>query len=163
MNQSRTVATFARIVLLLLIGAGAVVCAFWLFDHQLALPGTWTMIVILFGVFFVTFTWALFKLLRWRDGRRSRLIKTPTPPQPNSEGTVYGLIPGIEYLVLKSFTDYQGNSFQRSELLHFKERHFLPYHGGHTIIFVERPLYLQEDQNREILDHFSEYITQVKQ
>jgi hypothetical protein len=81
-----------------------------------------------------------------------------SPPDPDVEGTVYGLLPGREYRVLKSFKDYYGNAFERGERLRFKERHFLPYHGGYTIVFEEKALYLQEDQNREILDHFSEYI-----
>jgi hypothetical protein len=83
------------------------------------------------------------------------------PPQsnpPDREGTVYGLTPGRQYQVVKSFTDHYGNAFEAGERLRFKQRHFLPYHGGHTILFEERALYLQEDQNRDILDHFSEYI-----
>ena len=71
-------------------------------------------------------------------------------------------MPGRKYRVLQSFTDYYGNSFQRNEVLHFKERHFLPYHGGHTIVFTERSLYLQEEQNSEILARFSEYIAETK-
>ncbi len=155
---------FALITLLLLIGAAAIVRLFWLFDHQLALPGTWTTIAILFGVFFLTYTWALFKILRWRDQRHARIVSIPKPlpPHPDSEGVVYGLRPGREYRVLQSFTDYYGNSFQRNEVLHFKERHFLPYHGGHTIVFTERSLYLQEEQNNDILDRFSEYIAETK-
>jgi uncharacterized protein DUF3601 len=164
MKSSPRSSPFFIIFVLLLTGAGAVICAFWLFDHQLAIPGTWTTIAVLYGVFFVSYTWALFKFLRWRDQRRARLVRAPMPlpPRPGSEGTVYGLIPGREYCVMQSFTDYYSNSFQRNEVLHFKERHFLPYEGGHTIVFIERPLYLQEDQNRDILDHFSEYIAQVK-
>lgn len=164
MSQSRTIKTFVLITFLLLVGAVAVLRLFWLLDHQLALPGTWTTIVILLGVFFVTYAWALFQFLHWRDQRRARIVRahTPLPRQPNSEGTVYGLIPGREYRVLRSFTDYYGNSFQRNEILHFKERHFLPYHGGHTIVFAERSLYLQEEQNSDILDHFAEYIAETK-
>jgi len=161
MNQSYRQAPFAILLLLLIIGAGAIVLAFWLFDHRLAMLGTWNMIAMLFGVFFVSYTWALFKYLRWRDRRRSAIIRTAEPPRPDLNGTVYGMISGREYRVMKSFTDYYGNSFQRNELLRFKERHFLPYDGGHTIIFDERSLYLQEDRNQEILENFSEYIAQV--
>ena len=42
----------------------------------------------------------------------------------------------------------------------FSDRHFLPYDGGHTVIFDRKTLYLQEDQNREILDNFSLYFTE---
>jgi hypothetical protein len=82
--------------------------------------------------------------------------------QPDLEGTVYGLIPGRQYRVVKLFTDFYGNLFQPGELLRFKERHFLPYHGGHTLIFVERSLYLQEDTNRGILENFSEYLAETR-
>jgi hypothetical protein len=81
---------------------------------------------------------------------------------PNPEGTVYGMIPGREYQVMKSFTDHYGNEFQEGERLRFKERHFLPYHGGHTIVFEGKTLYLQEDQNSKILDNFAEYIALLK-
>lgn len=57
--------------------------------------------------------------------------------------------------------DYYGNSFNQGDVLRFRERHFLPYHGGHTVIFEERALYLQEKVNAEILDNFSEYIIKV--
>ena len=76
--------------------------------------------------------------------------------------TVYGLVQGAKYEVVQTFTDYYRNQFQRGEVLHFKERHYLPYHSGHTIIFEERPLYLQDEENDEILSHFSEYITRVE-
>jgi len=74
------------------------------------------------------------------------------------KGTVYGLIQGAEYQVMQNFIDYYKNEFQQGELLRFKERHFLPYHGGHTIVFEQRPLYLQEEENAAILSNFSEYI-----
>lgn len=74
--------------------------------------------------------------------------------QPAPEGTVYAMTPGSRYRVMKPFTDCYGGSFEQGELLTFKERHFLPYHGGHTIVFDERSLYLQEDEHREILGRF---------
>lgn len=74
------------------------------------------------------------------------------------KGTVYGLIQGVDYQVMQNFTDHYNNQFQRGELLRFKERHFLPYHAGHTIIFEQRPLYLQEEENAAILENFSAYI-----
>jgi hypothetical protein len=80
---------------------------------------------------------------------------------PNLAGTVYGLEPGIVYEVKQAFTDYHGNQFQQGERLCFKERHFLPYHGGHTIVFAERSIYLQETENAEFLGNFSQYIARV--
>ena len=77
------------------------------------------------------------------------------------EGTIYGMIPGSQYQVLPAFTDFYGNSFEQGAKLLFRQRYFLPYEGGHTIVFEERSLYLQEDRNQEIVDHFSEYVVQI--
>jgi hypothetical protein len=151
----------APIVLLILLGTASFSFAFWLVDHRQAIPYSGNIMAALMLVFFVTYTSALILYLGWRDKKRAAIVSTPEHFHPKLEGTVYGLEPGCAYRVMKSFTDYYGNSFQRGELLHFKERHFLPYDGGHTIMFVERALYLQEDQNREILENFSEYITSV--
>ena len=82
--------------------------------------------------------------------------------QDELQGTVYGLVPGGEYRVIQSFTDYYANQFERGEVLRFKERHFLPYHGGHTIVFDEKSLYLQESDNEELLANFSDYIERIE-
>lgn len=147
------------IFLLLLIGMAATSFAFWLVDHRQALPNSDVIIASLMVIFFVSFTWAFLMLLRWRDGRRAvvNVVKS-APIQADLQGTVYGLMPGSTYRVVQSFTDCYGNTFDGNELLRFKERHFLPYHGGHTIVFDERTLYLQEDQNKEILGNFSKYL-----
>lgn len=80
---------------------------------------------------------------------------------PNAQESVYGLTPGHRYQVIQSFTDYYGNRFEQGEILRFKERHFLPYDGGHTIVFEERSLYLQEETNQEILERFAEYFVRL--
>ena len=77
------------------------------------------------------------------------------------KGTVYGLVQGAEYQIVQTFTDHYGNEFRSGDRLRFKERHFLPYHGGHTIVFDQRPLYLQEEANASILENFSDYIARV--
>lgn len=77
--------------------------------------------------------------------------------------TVYDLKPPGVYLVLKSFADYYGNSFDAGERLTFVERHFLPYDAGHTIRFKERNLYLQEETNSAILDYLGEYLAIVEE
>jgi len=82
-------------------------------------------------------------------------------PQPDSEAHGYRLTPGSRYQIIQSFTDYYGNVFTQGEILRFKEQHFLPYHGGHTIVFEERSLYLQEEENADILAHFSSYVQRV--
>jgi len=164
MNQSNQRPPCIGVLFLLLIGAGAIAFAFWLIDHRLAVPDSGVVIAVLVGVFFVSYTWAFLRYLHWRDKDRAAILPVPTQANPaDLEGTVYGMIPGREYQIIKSFTDHHGNSFEQGEQLQFKQRHFLPYHGGHTILFEERALYLQEDQNREILDHFSEYIALIEQ
>lgn len=82
--------------------------------------------------------------------------------QDELQGTVCGLIPEGEYWVIQSFSDYYANQFQRGEVLRFKERHFLPYHGGHTIVFDEKSLYLQESANEELVANFSDYIERIE-
>ena len=146
------------IFFLLFIGAAAIILAFWLVDHRQALPNSGIIIAALMVAFFMSFTWALLKFLRWRDGKRAAaFVATPAPVRADLDGTIYGLILGNEYRVIQSFTDYYGNSFERNELLRFKERHFLPYDGGHTIMFDGRTLYLQEERNSEILENFAKY------
>jgi hypothetical protein len=155
------------IAVLLLIGAGAIAFAFWLFDRPGAIPGAGIFLAVALAIFLMSYTWALLLLFRRRDKTKTRakIMRTApstVPSPPDAEGTVYEMTPGSHYQVMQSFTDYYGNSFQPGERLRFKERHFLPYEGGHTIVFHERSLYLQEDKDRAILENFSAYIEKVK-
>ena len=70
----------------------------------------------------------------------------------------YRLTRDRRYVVRKSFTDFYGNDFTAGDELIFAEQHFLPYDGGHTLVFRERKMYLQEDQQREIIENFSDYL-----
>ena len=70
---------------------------------------------------------------------------------------IYALEPAVTYVVRRTFTDFHGNVFSPGEVLTYVERHFLPYHGGHTIVFQERRMWLQEDANRHIVEHFDQY------
>ncbi len=79
-------------------------------------------------------------------------------PIDRLDRTIYDLVPGRRYRVVQPFTDYYNSTFQAGELLRFKERHFLPYAGGHTLIFDERSIYLQEDQHKGILASFGSYM-----
>ena len=65
------------------------------------------------------------------------------------------------YRVRRSFKDFYQNEFQQDEILTFVEYHFLPYHGGYTVVFQERNLYLQEDENAAILNSFNTYFQQI--
>jgi hypothetical protein len=150
-----------QLSILLLIGGVAAGIAFWLVDHRASVRNSAVIIAILLGTFFVCFSWALIKYLRWQDRRRGISVAGEAYNEELA-GTVYGLVPGAEYRVVQSFTDYYGNQFQKGEFLRFKERHFLPYHGGHTIIFEGKPLYLQESENKELLATFSDYIERIE-
>ena len=147
--------------LLILTGMIAIGYGFWAVEH-----GTLTSIVIAMGVFFLSFLGGFIRILQWRDHKNAQVTpaqQTPQPtPRPELEGTVYGLMPGSRYQVINSFTDFYGNEFEKGEELHFQTRHFLPYDGGHTIIFENRRLYLQEDKNKDILDNFSNYIIKIE-
>jgi hypothetical protein len=152
---------WASLALFLAVGALAALSTLPLLSYQAELPHWGIIIAILLCTFFVCWTGALILYLRWK-ARRS--LGTPTAEDKEAlKGTVYGLVQGEEYQVMQTFTDHYNNQFQRGELLRFKERHYLPYHGGHTIIFDQRSLYLQEDENQAILANFSEYIARVKE
>lgn len=70
----------------------------------------------------------------------------------------YRLAGGDCCVVVKSFTDYYANHFAAGEKLIFVEQHFLPYHGGHTLVFRERKMYLQENEQSEIIGNFKDYL-----
>lgn len=74
---------------------------------------------------------------------------------------VHQLQPSTRYRVRRTFLDFYRNQFQVGEVLTFISHSFLPYHGGHTIVFKERTLYLQEDENADILESLHEYLIEV--
>jgi Domain of unknown function (DUF3601) len=166
MNQAHRKILFVILSLLICLGSGAVALAFWLIDRPQVISNSGFILAISFVVFFLSYTGAFLLYLRWRDSRRG-MSKTSIPSTAlaaqDLEGTIYGMLPGSQYKVIQSFTDYYGNSFEQREVLRFKQRFFLPYEGGHTIVFEERSLYLQEEKNQEIVDHFSEYFVQIGQ
>ena len=75
--------------------------------------------------------------------------------------TIYTLEKGAAYVVKRAFTDFYGNVFSPGEALTYQERHFLPYHGGHTIVFKERSIYLQEEVNADLIDSFADYLSRA--
>lgn len=74
---------------------------------------------------------------------------------------IHGLEKEVRYQVRQDFTDYYHNQFLHGEILTFMEYHFLPYHGGYTVVFKERKLYLQEEQNSNILGCLGDYLSPV--
>lgn len=167
MTQVRRRSPWILIATLVIIGICSAALAFWLVDHRLTIPGSGWVIGASMGACLICFTWALLRYIAWRDRLRA---STGVPSVSvfgnnvggqNLAGTIYALVPEAIYQIQHEFTDYYGNHFQRGERLRFRERHFLPYDGGHTVLFAERPLYLQENQNAEILDNFSQYIERI--
>jgi len=121
-------------------------------------------VTIMLAIWFVGWMCAFVLVLRKRDQRRVVQVRSAPaiPFDPALADTVYGLQAGTEYRVMQPFSDFHGGQFARDERLHFKRRNFLPYHGGHTIEFDERTLYLQEDANCDILGDFARYIARVE-
>lgn len=72
--------------------------------------------------------------------------------------TLYDLVRDADYVVLESFTDHHGQQFLPGDHLRFRERHFLPYHGGHTLVFEPRAIYLQEEEQAHILADLPRYL-----
>ena len=64
----------------------------------------------------------------------------------------------FQYRIQRDFADFHHNQFMQGELLTFVESHFLPYHGGYTVVFKERTLYLQEEVNSDILGSLEYYL-----
>lgn len=74
---------------------------------------------------------------------------------------VYGLRPGQRFQVVRAFQDHYGNAFEAGEQLTFKSRDYLPYHGGHTVVFEEKTMYLQDEDNAAILGNLAAYLRPV--
>src|SRR5262249_51352838 len=83
---------------------------------------------------FVCPFWVFVLLVQWRDSRRpssiARMNYRPKLDETLLAGTIYGLVPDADYWVQQIFTDYYGTQFVQGEYLRFRQRHFLPYHGG---------------------------------
>lgn len=75
---------------------------------------------------------------------------------------IYSPNKGSQYKVERAFTDFYENQFNDGELLTFVELHFLPYHGGYTVAFQEKSLYLYEEENSNILRSLGDYLRHVK-
>ncbi len=156
MRRLRSNYLLLAIAFLLLLGGCATVVVIQTRDAGVILA-------VALGVAFVCYVGAFVSFLRWRDLRRAEAYRPkPVRVQVREEevGTIYGLVPGRKYRVVRGFTDFYGTVFEENEVLVFRGRNFLPYHGGHTITFDGKPLFLQEDQNRDILDNFSSYIVE---
>ena len=81
---------------------------------------------------------------------------------------IYDLKPGVEYELLRNIVDFHGRSFSAGLRLVFRERHFLPYEDGHTVVFDQVQgstsgsvgkisIYLQGSEHREIVGNAEIY------
>ncbi len=75
--------------------------------------------------------------------------------------TVNRLQPQKSYRVLQGFTDFHGGLFEAGQIMRFTGQHFVPYHGGYTLMFQPAPVYLQENQHQEILTNFDLYFEEA--
>lgn len=122
----------------------------------------WTVIAVAVTVGFI------FGLTAFALWLRTKIVWTPAGRflvrlgRAEANGTVGDLRAGRQYAVVQSFTDYHGGRFEAGERLTFRRHDFLPYHGGHTLEFEERTVYLQEDDNSEVLARIWAYIEPVR-
>ena len=75
-----------------------------------------------------------------------------------ANGTIDDLRQGRRYIVIKNFVDHHGGRFEVGEGFTFLRKDYLPYHSGHAIFFEERTLYLQDEENAEILENIWAYL-----
>jgi len=67
---------------------------------------------------------------------------------------IRSLTPGTAIRIVKTFKDCGGAQFEAGSVLHFRDRHYLPYHDGHTVIFEETTMSLCDtDDTRVIVDN----------
>ena len=72
--------------------------------------------------------------------------------------TVHDLEPGATYEVIAEIVDHTGQRIGPGRRLTFRSRAFLPYHGGHTIVFDEVTLYLHEEEHAALLGRLEDYL-----
>jgi hypothetical protein len=77
------------------------------------------------------------------------------------EAGVYGLVSQGTYRVIRPIIDCYGAVFVPGEELTFVRRDYLPYHGGHTIVFETRSMYLQDETNADILNGLDLYLQKI--
>lgn len=82
--------------------------------------------------------------------------------RPQANGSVFHLRAGHRYVVTQSFTDYHGGRFEAGEQLTFEKYDYVPYHGGYVVHFEERAVYLQEEENADVLGRLWAYVEPVR-
>jgi hypothetical protein len=120
--------------------------------------------ILLFVVALAATVGLIFGLTAFALWLRTKIVWTPAGKflvrlgRAEANGTVNDFRAGRRYVVVQGFTDYHGGRFEAGERLTFKSHNFVPYHGGHVLEFEERAVYLQEEENADVLTRIWAYI-----
>jgi hypothetical protein len=102
----------------------------------------------------------VFHFLRWVEAH-SPAARMAARPAYVARG-VNALKPGAAYRVVKSFADYGPTNIEAGTDLTFVSSSFSAWEDCHTLRFASCTINLQLGQNREVLDHFEDYIALVE-
>jgi len=69
--------------------------------------------------------------------------------------TVWDFSPGLVVRVGRTFLDFDGQEIRAGAVLHFLEKSYFPYDGGHTLRFVEKTVHLAgiSDEHERIIEN----------
>jgi hypothetical protein len=149
-----------RSAFLALLGIAVAIAAIELVDHPALVPNGGPIAAVLIGIALVLLGVGFIDVMGHARQSAPPPGPVPTPP-PAGPPTIYTLRIGRTYRVRRAFEDHYREPFAVDELLTYRDRSFIPYHGGHTLMFVERGMWLQEDDQRPIIDAFDDYLEPV--
>ncbi len=141
----------------------------WRFGHRVTTLGPHgdTIMVAVAVTLMLSYAAAAILYASWRGSQRLD-ISSPLNPGMDAEtirlgvkAGVYGLYPGKSYRVIREIKDYYGTIFPVGMDLIFVRRDYLPYHGGHTVFFRPRPMYLQDEENADVLGALDQYLQAI--
>ncbi len=95
------------------------------------------------------------------DLERARGALAAVAAEQTARLTVHRLVPGRCYVVRDAFLDHRGARFAPGARLTFREQHFLPHDGGHTLVFEEATVYLQEQDEAAILEALDRHLEEL--
>jgi hypothetical protein len=151
--------------LCLLTGSASALFVFAHLDHAAHLGPKGPLILgAAMLAFLLLFTTGFVLSFSRRDGRRAASTMkghaqaSKLTQRFGLKAGVYGLVPGTAYRVIRLIKDCHGSDFAVGEELTFAHRDYLPYHGGHTIVFRQRAMYLQDEVNADLLNALDAYL-----
>jgi hypothetical protein len=85
--------------------------------------------------------------------RERLLAKMRAPLLPHFR--VWDFFPGLVLRIAQDFADFDGAKHAAGEVLHFLEKSYFPYDGGHTLTFREKVIRLAEiaPQNEPVIEN----------